>query len=153
TDVAAAEAAFARLKDELTPKPPATPAEREGQLKVAELRLILTQAELQSAVARAAAQRAEWSDLEPAAKRARAEEAIQAERQSALAGAGQLVAAVELRLLQSPADKRAPLEKELAQARAALTECQKVAAGPVAATDKFTPFIGARWSATRFVKS
>lgn len=151
--VAAAEADVARVKEEHIQKPPATQAQRDGQLQVAELSLALAQAELQSVVARGAALRAESSDLDAAAKRARMEEAIRAERDSALARARHLVAAVELRLLQTPTDKRPPVEKELTQARAALTETQKIAAGSVAPTDQFTPFVGARWCATRFVKS
>jgi hypothetical protein len=142
--VAAAEAALRAVK--------AKPVV-ELELREAELRLLAANAELRSAQSRAEALRAQWQKPGSDAERAKAVEAIRAERQAALAKAQHNVATIELRLLRAPADKKGPIEKELSLARAAVLKSEKIATSQVGPKDTVTGVIGAKWSATRFFNS
>lgn len=128
-------------------------ADAEAELKVSELGLFVAKAELRSALSRAEALRAQWQNLGTEVERAQAVEAIRAERQAALAKAQHNVAATELRLLRSPADKKGPIEKELSLARAVVLKSEKFASGEVGPKDTFTGVVGAKWAATRFFNS
>jgi len=113
--------------------------------------------ELFSIERRAAATRAAWAkadDTTGNAKIAEAErtataEAVKAERRVAVAKALNLVEALEFKLRNAPADKKATPEKELAAARESLTKAEQIAVANVAATDQFTAFSGATWTPTR----
>jgi mono/diheme cytochrome c family protein len=150
--VIAAQAAVTSAKTKLA-KPDANRADAEAELKAAELGLLAANAELQSALCRAEALHARWQKLGPEVERAKAVEAIRAERQAALAKAQQNVAVIDLRLLRSPPDKKGPIENELSLARAAVLKAEKVAAGVVGPNDTFTDVVGAKWAATRFFNS
>ncbi len=150
--VAQAEAAVTGGRAKLT-KPDVNRADAEAELKVAELGLLVAKADLQSIESRAEALRAEWQKAGSEAERAKAVEAIQAERQAALLKARHDLAAIELRLLRSAADKKAPIEKELSLAQAEVAKSEKVAAAAIGPKDSFTSVVGAKWVATRFLNS
>ncbi len=120
------------------------------ELLVAELALAVAEADLQSVASRVEASRAVWAKRD---ERAKAEEAVRAEHRLAAAKARHHVAEARLRLTRATADKKPAIEKELTQAKEALAKAEKTAAGPVGSSQTFTPFEGARWSATRFLSS
>jgi hypothetical protein len=128
-------------------------AEAEAELRAAEQGLRTARAELASIESRAEALRAKWNNLPADVQRVRAVAAVRTERQLALAKARHNVAATELRLLQTPADKKAAIQKELAAARTAAANAEKLAAAAVGPKDSFTPVVGAKWTATRFRSS
>jgi hypothetical protein len=143
---------------------PATPesaksavAAAQGELNVAEMALVLAKAELTSLELRVAAMRAKASKTDAGASagdgRAKIEAAIRSERETAVAKARHTIADAELRLAQAATAKKAAAEKELETARESLDKATKALTAPVAATDKFTPIFGARWTPTRFRSS
>jgi mono/diheme cytochrome c family protein len=150
--VAAAEAAVTSARAKLT-KPGANCAAAEAELKVAELGLLVAKADLQGVESRAEALRAQWQKAGSEAERAKAVEAIQAERQAALLKARHNVAAIELRLLHSPADKKELIKKELSLAREGVVKSERLAADAIGPKDAFTGVVGAKWVATRFLNS
>ncbi len=86
---------------------------------------------------------------------AAAKAAAKAEKDAAVAVAWWKVAAVSGKLTKAAADKKdaaslQPIEKELATARESLDKAVKAAAEP---GETFTPFIGAKWTVTRFKTS
>jgi hypothetical protein len=90
-----------------------------------------------------------------AAAKGAAAAAAQAEKQAALARAWMGVAVVSGKLALATAEKKdaaalAAIEKELAKAREGVEQAGKAAAE---ADEKFTPFVGAKWMATRFKNS
>lgn len=102
---------------------------------------------------RAEATRAIWtSETTPtpeAAERVRdtARAAVRAEREVTVAIARRRVGELEGKLATAPADKKAGLEKELESAGAAVEKALESVAEP---GEAFTPFVGARWTPTRF---
>jgi len=136
-------------------------AAAESERHVAELAVKAAQEELTSVERRAAATRAAWAKADGAAEdvnlaneeRRLVSEAVKAERRAAAAKARQLVADSELRLLNASADAKAGIETELASARETLIHAEQSAAAEVAADAKHTPFIGAKWTPTRFKNS
>jgi len=150
--VTAAEAAVATAKAKLA-KPDANRADAEAELKVAELGLFVANAELRSVESRAEALRAEWNKLGAEVERAKAVTAIRAERQVAVAKAQQNVAAIDLRLLRSPAAQKGAIAKELAAAKAAVTKAEALATGAIGPKDTIPRVVGAKWIPTRFFNS
>jgi hypothetical protein len=150
--VTAAQAAVISARTKLT-KPDANRADAEMEFKTAELGLAAAQAELRSVLSRVEALRARWQNVDSERQRAEAVDTIRAEREAALAKSRHNVAAIELRLLRAPADKKAPIEKELSSARAAVLKSEKIAAAVVGPKETFTGAVGAQWAATRFFNS
>lgn len=93
-------------------------------------------------------------DSENAAKmQAVREAAIRAERVAMAARARANVAKLDAKLLSSAAEQRESAQKELTAARKALANAEQTASAPIAADDKFTPLVGAKWTPTRFLSS
>lgn len=151
--VVTAESALASTKEKLAPKLATKHADAEAELKVAELGLAVAKAELHSVRCRAEALRAEWSKVGAEAERAKTVAAVRAERQSAVVKAQLSIAGIDLRLVRSTPDKKAPLEKERSLASTTLAKAEKFAGAAITPTDKFTRVVGAQWSATRFFNS
>ncbi len=132
-----------------------------ADLRIAERALATARAELQSLQCRIDAARVSWQVADAAAPdetlAAQLQEsnaqAVRAERQVAVAKAQESLANIEKRLLQAAEDKREPIEKELQTAQAALQKAEETASKEVLNTDRHTPLIGAKWSATRFRSS
>jgi hypothetical protein len=118
------EAQFAAAKKQLDA------AENDEDRAVAE-------ANLDSVHARVAATRAYWDGPDDASRRV----AVQAERHLALAQA------------QRTASLAEPDKDPLKKAREALKKAEAMASAPIEETDRFTPIVGAIWSATRFLDS
>lgn len=76
--------------------------------------------------------------------------AIRAERELATARAALALAQAEEKLAKAPMPQKPAAEKAVTDAKAALEKAKQAAAAPVGAGDKFTPLVGAQWSATRF---
>lgn len=139
----------------------ATVADAEAELHVAELAGDVARTELASLEKRAAAMRASWAKSDDAtgegalaeAESSATVEAVKAERQVAVAKALHAVADVELKLHGAAADKKEALEKELSAARESLAKVEESAAATITSADKFTPLVGAKWTATRFLDS
>ena len=133
----------------------------DAERRVAEQTLVAAVMERRSVKARFDAMQAAWAKLDDAtpnaplatAEKNKAAEAVAAERQAAVARANRNVADVELRLLCTAADAKAPLETELNTARQTLEEAKKLAATPATESDRFTPLTGAKWTPTRFLNS
>ena len=86
---------------------------------------------------------------------AAAKAAAKAEKDAAVAAAWAGVATVSAKLTKAAAEKKdvaslQPIEKELATARESLDKAIKAAADP---GEKFTPVVGAKWTATRLKSS
>lgn len=147
--VATAEANLAKL--------PQTASGRDRQL--AELAVQLARLEQQRTDAIAAAMQATWAKLDagktpPAelvqAERAKIEAIVKLERQIAVSKARRAVIEVESRIDKLPADKKSSLDAELTKAKTALQNAEKAVDTPIPANATYTPFEGARWTATRF---
>ena len=63
------------------------------------------------------------------------------------------VASWPLELLKSAADKRPAAEKKLQSARDAVEKAQASAEAEIGANDNYSPFVGAKWTPTRFLFS
>ncbi|MFM8891265.1 MAG: DUF1549 and DUF1553 domain-containing protein, partial [Planctomycetia bacterium] len=157
---AAAEAAEKQAAT--APTPGAAPSPQSAAVEAAARELALAESTL--AVERAAAAaverrveatRAVWTaETTPpeAAERVRdaARAAVRAEREATVAVARRKVVELEGRLAAAAADKKPGLEKELESARTAVEKATGAAAEP---GEAFTPFVGARWTPTRFKAS
>jgi hypothetical protein len=152
-NVVRAEAMLARVKEKLAPRLAKKQADAEAELKVAALGLAVAGAELRSVLCRVDASRAEWQKAAIEAERAQALAAVRAERQLAVVKARLNIAHIELRLLGSTVDKKAAIEKERALAHETLAKAEKFAGAAIAPAESFTRFVGAKWSATRFLTS
>lgn len=129
----------------------------ERGVAAAQAALAVEKAMLESLVRRAEASRTVWETeaaeaaVDSTAKRSEAAQAaVRAERELAVAKARQQLTAAEDKLAKAAADKRADVGKELAKARDGVETAVKAAAE---ADEKFTPFLGAKWTATRFKES
>ncbi len=155
----------------------------ETQLAAAEKRLVTAESELLEAAKQAAgatdvataqaaekaaqanveAVRAERTSIQRRAEAMQAEDdanrqaktiaAVQAERQLAVAKARHAVAVAEQSLLRAAADKNDEAGKAVKTAQAALDKAIAAADAEVKPTDTFTPFVGAKWTPTRFRNS
>ena len=179
-NVAAAEASLAKVREqvEATKQQPVvagtsngpdnssralegTKADAEAELHVSELSAGAARAELTSVERRAAAMRAAWAKEDDSTGEVKlaeaalttAAEAMQAERQAAVAKAQHAVAEVEWKLRQAATDKKGALEKELSTARESLVKAEKNAAATISPEDKYTRLEGAKWTPTRFLSS
>ena len=128
---------------------------------VSELAVEASSAELLSVERRAAAARAEWAEADDSGDdaslietaRSAGSDAVEAERHAAHAEAKHTVADIEYRLRHVAADKKESLEKELVAARESLVKVEQSAAAEITSADKYTPFVGAKWTPTRFLSS
>lgn len=120
-------------------------AQAKRELDLVEHELAWAVAELESVERRVAAIR-EVTDES-------VEAAVRAERKAAVAKAKQLLVSGEQRLATAAEDKRAVIEKEVEGLQNAFTEAQEKLAAPITPDDTFTPFVGAKWTPTRFQNS
>ncbi|MEK6236379.1 MAG: DUF1553 domain-containing protein, partial [Planctomycetales bacterium] len=79
--------------------------------------------------------------------------AVRAERLAAAAKARHGVAVAQLKLLRAAANKKGESEKARKIAQAALDKAESATKTQVKPTDAFTPFVGAKWTPTRFLNS
>ncbi|MEX2169860.1 MAG: DUF1553 domain-containing protein [Pirellulales bacterium] len=136
-------------------------SDAEAALQVAELAVEASRAALISVERRAAAERAGWvqadesgddaSLIEPASSAD--SDAVKAERRAAHAKAKHTVADIEFKMRHVGADRKEALEKELVAARELLVKAEQSAVAEITPADKYTPFIGAKWTPTRFQSS
>ncbi len=119
----------------------APPSVAQARLWVTVNERALAKSELQPGVlrARAAAQRARYGGP-PAEQQILAQAAVKAERTLAVAAAAESVAYAQLELAKAGADKRADVEKKLADAQAALEMARQAVDTP---GENFTPLAGA----------
>ncbi|HTN76101.1 MAG TPA: PSD1 and planctomycete cytochrome C domain-containing protein [Pirellulaceae bacterium] len=110
------------------------------ELQVAELAIGVAQAEERSVAQRAAAD----AGQQPA------RDAARAERERAAAQARLALAEAELRLQRAAMDKQEAVKKEVATARETLAKASQKVDEP---SEQYTAFVGAQWSATRFLNS
>ncbi len=120
------------------------------EANLAELKLALSNAELESVKRRVKAVRATWRNGET---RELAEAAIRGERQVAVAQAELKLAQAQQKHAKAADDQKANEEKAVKAAEKALAETKKKLAAPIGEAETFTPFAGAKWSATRFKES
>lgn len=146
THLAAARRALADAQQALE-KPATDATTRRHDVDVAA-------AELRAVEQRADATRAAWTaEDDPTAADAarsaadRAAAAVRAEREVAVAKARRALAAAEGRQAQAAASGKPGDGKDLQAARDALAKAEQAAAEP---DGPFTPFVGTKWSATRF---
>lgn len=131
------------------------------ELLAAELACDAARAEVTAVERRVAAAQEVWAVDEDRARNSLAmkelgtatEAAIRVERVAASARARARVAEMDAKLLSAAAEQRDSVQKELAAAREALAKAEQVASAPIAANDKFTPLVGAKWTPTRFLAS
>ncbi|MEO2020725.1 MAG: DUF1553 domain-containing protein, partial [Pirellulaceae bacterium] len=97
--------------------------------------------------------RAAWEDKGEDLQRQTKETAIRAQQQLALLKNRRTLADAEIRQASAAADKKAAIEKELATARKAVATTQKQLDAPVDPKATVASFVGAKWSATRFLES
>jgi hypothetical protein len=162
TEVAKAQSKQAAAKDAIKALPKdAPPSEAEIASQLAGLELSLAEAALNieeavydSIVARAEACQMAWRAeqdttlVEQCVILARA--AARSERIIDLAKARHLAATVALKQATAPEDKKAALETEKAAANEAIAKAESADS---TTSETFTPFIGAKWTPTRFGNS
>jgi len=135
--------------------------EARGALHVAESTLAFAKADLASLERRAEAMQASWvrtarkqDDAEFAAvEHEKRIAALKAEREASTAKARLTLAEAERRLQKAAEDKKESIEKEIKQAREAVTKAIKTAEAPVKPEDQYTQLAGAQWTPTRFLNS
>lgn len=175
-DVPLREPATAPGTNPTTPEQAATLVSiAAAELRVAEQAVAVAQAELTSLQQRMDALRAAWqlsdaqasltpeadetatvtpqSGLAEQAESTR-KQAILSERELAVIQSRRAIAEAELQLLKAAAaDKREQAEKDLQAARTALEKAEAAVLTDITAEARFTPIVGAQWSATRFRSS
>ncbi|MEO1994483.1 MAG: DUF1553 domain-containing protein, partial [Planctomycetaceae bacterium] len=117
------------------------------------LDLVIAEQELQSLQKRGAALRAVWKKEATDVQQQKREQAIRSQQQLALLQAQRTRADAEMRLASAATDKKAAIEKEIRTAATAIQTAEKKRAGPVDPQERVTSFVGAKWSATRFLES
>ena len=135
--------------------------EPAAELKVAERALQAARAKLTGVEQRATATRAAWrnedgqdgTQVDQLALQSLSRAALTAERKAQTAEAAHALAVVELELLRAPADKRDSLKDQLKSARQSLDKARQQTNQPPQPNDQFSPFVGARWTPTRFLTS
>ena len=148
---ALAKGAALRPANAAAPSPAVAPTDvayATASLKVAETHVDAVHAELVSIESRAAAMRADEPE-----KRSKTVAAVKAERQIVAAVARHAVAVAERKVLRATAGKKGAAEKALKKAQATFKAAKDAADKEVKATDLFKPFVGAKWTPTRFVNS
>ncbi|TVQ00183.1 MAG: DUF1553 domain-containing protein [Planctomycetaceae bacterium] len=80
-------------------------------------------------------------------------DAVRAERRLAVARAGETVAEIRARLVRAGEDQRAAIDQELTTAQTKLDSAVAAVAAEVAGDEPLPEFVGARWTATRFLSS
>ncbi len=170
--VVAAEAALAKGREELAADKEqgrqgdgeTSVSLGEATFKVVEADLVLAKAQLSSVEQRIAAMRSAWamadnrSDEKKAAlqklEREKAAAAVRSQRQVAVAGAKHALAAAERDVVGAKDDKtKAAAKKKLTAAQAAFDKAVAAEKAEVKPTDKYTRFVGAQWTPTRFLSS
>ncbi|MFN3159275.1 MAG: DUF1553 domain-containing protein [Rubinisphaera brasiliensis] len=126
---------------------PVIAAQRD--LTIAEAKRNRAAANLKSVAARAEAMRASWEDEQSSEASEKAQEAVQAERELALAEADVALVEAQLELEQADAKGKEAAEKKVQKAEKAVTQAE-AELKKTAEDARFTPFAGAKWSATRF---
>jgi len=124
-----------------------------GSVKLAELDLGIAGQELQSLQKRGAALRAVWNEETADDRQQQHEQAIRSQQRLALLKAQRTRTDTETRLASAATNKKAAIEKEIRSASAAIQKAEKKLAAPVDPQEAITPFVGAKWSATRFLES
>lgn len=114
-------------------------------LDLAQLELASAEAELESVKQRVCAVRSETPE--------QVAMAIRADRTAAVAKARQALFIAQQKLATSGEEKRAAIEKEVQQSRNALKEAEQRVASEIDPAESFTPFVGAKWTPTRFLNS
>ena len=138
----------------------ATGARDAAPTPAAELAVAVAAADLAAVEQRGAAMRAAWAAEDVAGRAAddplsvaattAARDAVRAERLVVAARAKGVVIDAEGKLAAAAADAKPAAEKALADAKAALEQAEQSVAEP---GEAFTPFVGARWTPTRFRNS
>jgi len=128
-------------------------AKAEATLKLAEMDLQIAQLSKEGVQKRAAALQASWETKGKDLQQQTRETAIRSQQQLAVLKAKRAVADAEMRLAAAATNKRAAIEKELATARKGVVVAEKKLADPVDAKETVASFVGAKWSATRFLES
>ena len=149
-----AEAASKPTQEPLTvPAAQAAVMKAVGAIKLAEMDLQIAQMEKMAVQKRGAALRAAWQDEAEDHQRQTKETAIRAQQQLALLQHRRTVADAERRLVSAAANKKAGIQKELATASKSVVAVQKQLDAPVDPKATVASFVGAKWSATRFLES
>ena len=149
-----AEAASKPTQEPLTvPAAQAAVAKAAGAIKLAEMALQIAEMEKVAMQKRGVALRAAWEDGAEEQQRQMKEMAIRAQQQLALLQHRRTVADAEMRLVSAAANKKAAIQKELATARSSAATVQKQLDAPVDPKATVASFVGAKWSATRFLES
>ena len=167
--VAAAEAAVRKARETLATDTKQGTGDgkvtlSEMTLQVVDADLDLAKTQLTSLERRIEAMRAAWAlddntpeDNKAALQKSEREKtaaAIRSERQVAVAAAKKDLAAAKRDLLGAKdAKQKAATEKKLKTAQATLDKATATANADVKPTDKYTRFVGARWTPTRFLSS
>ena len=120
-----------------------------GELHRAELEFAVANAELVSVKQRVNAVRASPGDGD----REAIASAVRSERELAVAEARLKLEIAQQNLTKAKDDQKDNAEKAVASAQESLTQAEKTLNTPVADAGTFTPFVGAKWSATRFQNS
>ncbi|MEZ6063488.1 MAG: DUF1553 domain-containing protein [Planctomycetaceae bacterium] len=121
--------------------------------RVAEAALVLSQAKLKEVQCRAAAWRAVWNEASPDVQQATHNEAVRAAREFAVAQAQHGLAVAERNAKQAAEDKKPAAVTAAETARATLEAARQAAAADPVPTDALQEFVGAKWTATRFLNS
>ena len=149
-----AEAASKPTQEPLTvPAAQAAVTKAAGAIKLAEMDLQIAEMEKMAVQKRGAALRAAWQDEAEDHQRQTKETAIRAQQQLALLQHRRTVADAEMRLVSAAANKKAAIQKELATASKSVVVVQKQLDAPVDPKATVASFVGAKWSATRFLES
>ncbi len=147
-----------QLRSPKSTPPPAKPAQitvpiARAEQRVAQVGIALARAELTAVERRVTASQALWGEADEEDRRTTHEAAVRAERQSALEKARHGLANAELNALRAPGDKKAAADKAVTTARATINKATAATAAEVKTTDKYTSFVGAKWTPTRFRSS
>ena len=124
-----------------------------GDIKLAEMDLQIAETEKVTVQKRAAALHASWEGKGQDVEQQTRETAIRSQQQLALLKTRRTLADAETRLALAAADKKAAIAKEVATARKGVEAAEKKIAAPVDPKETITSFVGAKWSATRFLES
>ena len=94
-----------------------------------------------------------WNEETADDRQQQHEQAIRSQQRLALLKAQRTRTDTETRLASAATNKKAAIEKEIRSASAAIQKAEKKLAAPVDPQEAITPFVGAKWSATRFLES
>ncbi|WP_166822960.1 PSD1 and planctomycete cytochrome C domain-containing protein [Thalassoroseus pseudoceratinae] len=119
------------------------------ELELCELEFAVAKVALESVERRVKAVKASWDDADSES----AHEAIRGERQLAVAKAQLELAKAQQKLTNAKDDQKSNAKKSVTAAEKVLAEAQTKLNKPISESETFTPFSGAKWSATRFLSS